>query len=105
MRHRLLACLLALAALFGFLTPRAAAQQVVGGLGYDRVLGVTRNYNSGGVLFRGQLVAEDSQGRAIPVVHGSTQGVIGVAITSASQANQLVVVGLVGAFPMLADGT
>lgn len=77
--------------------------QASGGFTYSPSNGVRRQYNSGGDIFSGELLVENSSNQVVPVTAGATSGVIGVATDSAPTTGQPVTVGLLGAFTVSVD--
>jgi hypothetical protein len=107
--------LLARSASAGFLLILSAALLVLGvpdgtwaqgpgnGFTYSATEGVRRQYTSGGDIFSGELLVENSTNDVSAVTAGATGGVIGVAVDSAPNNGQPVNVGLLGAFTVSID--
>lgn len=74
-----------------------------GGFTYSPSEGVRRQYTSGGDVFSGELLAENSSSDVVPITAGAVTGVVGVATSSAPTNGQSVGVGLLGAFQVSVD--
>lgn len=96
-----LAMLLAIAS---FAAP-AQAQNPDGTYQYNVLGGVTKTYTAASQIFAGQLVVRAFPATTVkPIPHGSTSGVLGVAL-STSPAGGLVTIGITGVFSVSVDGS
>src|SRR5271157_1425198 len=66
--------------------------------------GITQSWSAGAIVNRGQLVTVDATGRIIPATTGTTSGIFAVAVTSAQNTGQTVLVSIEGSPLVQVDG-